>query len=83
MQALPNQLVTSSGRRVPVSWIYGSNSWIDIGAGLRLHQTLQNEGHDGLFRIVERAGHHVFCDNAERFNEVILEVLRYAGGVKL
>ena len=58
--------------RVPVTFIYGSRSWIDSGSGIEVESTRPESFVE--VKIVQAAGHHVYADATEEFNEIIQEV---------
>lgn len=54
-------------RKIPVTFIYGSDSWMDPRAGVMLKESMPH--HDTEFLIIPDAGHHVYVDQYEAFNE--------------
>lgn len=77
---------------VPVVLMYGENDWMDVKGGHDAEQkmneekarALKNASEDEKKRengaakvvVIRKAGHHVYLDNAEHFNEVMQEEMR-------
>lgn len=62
----------------PSMWIYGDRDWMDATAGVELVENLNRTGNSNQkseFHIVEKAGHHLYLDNAPQFNKLILNFL--------
>ena len=69
--------------------MYGDNDWMDVAGGLaaeeklkrRIEKELLGKNEEQRKRergsakvvIVQKAGHHLYLDNAEEFNEAILK----------
>uniref|UniRef100_A0AC34FHI7 AB hydrolase-1 domain-containing protein n=1 Tax=Panagrolaimus sp. ES5 TaxID=591445 RepID=A0AC34FHI7_9BILA len=58
--------------RVPVTFVYGSRSWIDAGSGFEVQAQRPNCYVD--VRTIPAAGHHVYADNHEAFNLAMREI---------
>ncbi|KAL2021099.1 hypothetical protein VTK56DRAFT_7518 [Thermocarpiscus australiensis] len=74
---------------LPVVFMYGENDWMDVAAGYaaaekvkqRVVKTLlhgteeekRNERGSAKVVIVKRAGHHLYLDNPDEFNEIVRE----------
>uniref|UniRef100_H3CV31 1-acylglycerol-3-phosphate O-acyltransferase ABHD5 n=1 Tax=Tetraodon nigroviridis TaxID=99883 RepID=H3CV31_TETNG len=56
---------------VPVSFIYGSRSSIDSDSGFAFKKTRP----DVEIRVIRGAGHYVFADQPEDFNQTVLQML--------
>lgn len=57
---------------MPVTFLYGERSWIDKSAG---YQTQRNrKGAEVQIRIIKGAGHHVYADQADDFNQLVGEI---------
>ncbi|KAG5925775.1 hypothetical protein E4U42_003947 [Claviceps africana] len=72
---------------IPIVFMYGENDWMDVAGGLAAEQKLQeartqallhasdeeSRNENGAVRviIVPKAGHHLYLDNADYFNEVL------------
>lgn len=55
---------------VQISLVYGDKDWMNSRGGEYIHEKIQNKN-KGLseFKIIESAGHHLYLDNPEEFNE--------------
>lgn len=76
---------------VPVTFIYGSKSWIDPGPAfdiqaqrngyvdVQVHRSgrniSQNTNIIGCLKIIRGAGHHVYADAPDAFNEVVCSIV--------
>ena len=86
----PNQKSRENG--LPVIFMYGENDWMDVGGGYAAEQKLKEErervlqsctpaekakeqGSAKVF-VIKKAGHHVYLDGWEEFNEVMQEEMR-------
>jgi cardiolipin-specific phospholipase len=79
------QEVRESG--IPVVLMYGENDWMDIAGGFAAEQKIEEKKAEALARaskeekerdngsakvvVIGRAGHHLYLDGWEEFNEVI------------
>lgn len=52
---------------VPITFIYGARSWIDRRPGVQLQQERKNVN----METIAGAGHHVYADHADKFNEIV------------
>ncbi|XP_046722317.1 1-acylglycerol-3-phosphate O-acyltransferase ABHD5 [Silurus meridionalis] len=59
---------------IPISIICGSRSCIDGQSGHAIHQLRPNSQTDII--VIRGAGHYVFADQSEDFNEVVLKICR-------
>lgn len=75
----------------PVVFMYGENDWMDVAGGLAAEEKLKQARLDILLNgtdeekraengsakvvIVPKAGHHLYLDNADNFNDVIRKEL--------
>ncbi|OAA68875.1 hypothetical protein ISF_03250 [Cordyceps fumosorosea ARSEF 2679] len=71
----------------PIVFMYGENDWMDVAGGLASEEKLKKAKADALARateeerraengsvkvvIVPKAGHHLYLDNAEFFNDAV------------
>ena len=74
---------------IPVVMMYGENDWMDIAGGYAAEQKLKeekakalrtataeekrNENGSAKVLIVQKAGHHVYLDGWQQFNEIMRE----------
>ncbi|CEF67405.1 AT25873p [Strongyloides ratti] len=58
---------------VPVTFIYGSKSWIDPASAYEIQSNRSKSYTDVI--IINNAGHHVYVDNVTEFNDTIMDVL--------
>lgn len=56
---------------IPISFIYGSRSSIDSHSGYAFKKTRP----DVEIRVIRGAGHYVFADQPEDFNQTVLQIL--------
>lgn len=59
-------------RNIPITMIYGSRSWIDSTSGRET-----KERRSGCYvdvQVITGAGHHVYVDKPNKFNELVEKV---------
>ncbi|KAG5955122.1 hypothetical protein E4U57_003687 [Claviceps arundinis] len=72
---------------IPIVFMYGENDWMDVAGGLAAEQKLneartqallhgtdeekRNERGAARVVVIPKAGHHLYLDNAEEFNDAI------------
>ncbi|XP_028316927.1 1-acylglycerol-3-phosphate O-acyltransferase ABHD5 [Gouania willdenowi] len=61
---------------IPISFIYGSRSSIDCDSGYAFRKTRP----DVEIRVIRGAGHYVFADQPEDFNQTVLQILSRTEG---
>ena len=74
--------IGSVDRNIPITMIYGSRSWIDSSSGKET-----KERRSGCYvdvQVITGAGHHVYVDKPDKFNEVVEKVCQSEdeGGVE-
>ncbi|KAL9115250.1 MAG: hypothetical protein Q9227_001044 [Pyrenula ochraceoflavens] len=76
----------------PVVLMYGEHDWMDVKGGHAAKERIlaekekalaekgtenkERDGGDAKVKIVSKAGHHLYLDNAEEFNEVMRKEMR-------
>jgi cardiolipin-specific phospholipase len=61
---------------LPVTFVYGSHDWMDPEGGMRSVQRLKESGNTGSkMVIVPGAGHHLYLDNPEVVNKLLVKEL--------
>ena len=58
-----------------VTWIYGSDDWMDVDAGREASDRLGVDIESSVI-VVDRAGHNVHLDNPVHFNKILEGALR-------
>ncbi|XP_044747235.1 (Lyso)-N-acylphosphatidylethanolamine lipase isoform X1 [Coccinella septempunctata] len=63
---------------VPITLLYGSRSWVDHSAT----SVIKEKRYNSYFRlkVIPGAGHHVYADKPEIFNQIVLDCCRVADG---
>lgn len=65
--------------KVPVSFLYGDNDWMDVDGGHASVKELAKAGNDrAKVHVVKGAGHHVYLDNPDDTNEIIDAAIKAA-----
>ncbi|XP_064467116.1 1-acylglycerol-3-phosphate O-acyltransferase ABHD5-like isoform X2 [Ornithodoros turicata] len=59
---------------VPMTFIYGSRSWIDKQPGIHVQRLREDSDVD--IEILDGAGHHVYADRPDLFNDVVSGICR-------
>lgn len=66
-----------AGLKVPVTFAYGDNDWMDVKGGNDAQERLREAGNaDVKVKIVSGAGHHLYLDNPEETNQLIDDAIR-------
>jgi len=60
---------------IPITLMYGEKSWIDRKSG-HLIEDLRKDSYVKI-NIIEDAGHHVYADNVDEFNKMVLFTCDY------
>ncbi|GFU49176.1 hypothetical protein NPIL_261611 [Nephila pilipes] len=58
--------------KVPITFVYGSRSWVNRQPGLQIKYSRLNSFVD--VQVIEGAGHHVYADKPQEFNSLINRV---------
>uniref|UniRef100_A0A915L6G9 AB hydrolase-1 domain-containing protein n=1 Tax=Romanomermis culicivorax TaxID=13658 RepID=A0A915L6G9_ROMCU len=58
---------------VPITFIYGSRSWIDSQPGYEIQRVIRPDCYVRV-EMISGAGHHLYADQSEVFNDLILDV---------
>ncbi|KAF5520915.1 putative cardiolipin-specific deacylase [Colletotrichum aenigma] len=72
---------------IPVVFMYGENDWMDVAGGLEAEEKLKQRRAQALLtatdeekarengsakvKVISKAGHHLYLDNADEFNDFI------------
>lgn len=72
MEVLPRHL----SKEIPLALLYGSETWVNAERGFTMADKMTEEGYMVRAGTVMNAGHQVFTDNVEEFNETLLRMLR-------
>lgn len=58
-------------------WIYGENDWMDVSGGIEACSNIRKARGSPAppLHIVKNAGHHIYLDNPEEFNDLIISVM--------
>lgn len=58
-------------------WVYGDSDWMNSSAGATMCKKINEIGkYKADFEIVSNAGHHLYLDNPEEFNAMLLDYIR-------
>jgi cardiolipin-specific phospholipase len=69
--------------RMPVTFLYGDNDWMDVAGGLMSEHILAKEGNtDVQVHVVPGAGHHLYLDNPTFTNKVLEDRIKSAPTMK-
>ncbi|TFK27044.1 abhydrolase domain-containing protein 4 [Coprinopsis marcescibilis] len=62
--------------KVPVTFVYGDNDWMDPVGGMQSVEKLRQAGNgEGKMYIVNNAGHHLYLDNPDAINSLLIKEL--------
>ncbi|ODQ66766.1 alpha/beta-hydrolase [Nadsonia fulvescens var. elongata DSM 6958] len=62
--------------RCPTLWMYGDNDWMNRKAGREAVSKLQTRDMVAEYSEIKQAGHHVYLDNVEDFNQTVLNFIK-------
>lgn len=68
--------ITEMHKGVPMTFVYGSKSWVDKQPGLQVQQLREDSEVD--VEIIDGAGHHIFADRPDQFNDIVSKICRNA-----
>lgn len=57
-------------------WLYGERDWMDFNGGKRVSEHLKKSGQKSEVCIVPNAGHHLYFDNYDYFNSLIIREMK-------
>lgn len=67
------------GLKVPVTFMYGDNDWMDVEGGRAAKKVLAQNGNEDVdVHVVSEAGHHLYLDNPKESNAIIDAAIRAA-----
>ncbi|KAK2466488.1 hypothetical protein APHAL10511_002130 [Amanita phalloides] len=65
--------------KIPITFVYGEQDWMDPQGGIDSVERLRQAGNgQGRMYIVNNAGHHVYLDNPEAVNGLLVKELNRA-----
>ncbi|WWC65600.1 uncharacterized protein I303_108220 [Kwoniella dejecticola CBS 10117] len=63
--------------KVPVTFMYGDNDWMDVDGGHASVKALKEAGNlNARCHVVPKAGHHLYLDNPEYTNKLIEQAIK-------
>ena len=54
---------------IPITMVYGSRSWMDVSMGSKVKELRPHSYVD--VQQIDKAGHHIYSDNSDKFNEIV------------
>ncbi|PFH52663.1 hypothetical protein AMATHDRAFT_2057 [Amanita thiersii Skay4041] len=65
-----------SALKIPITFVYGEFDWMDPQGGIDSVEQLRQTGNgQGRMYIINNAGHHVYLDNPEAINKLLVKEL--------
>ena len=70
--------------KLPTTWLYGDHDWMNDAAGLEMTKEINKLSKEKYntklanFKIIPKAGHHLYLDNPAEFEKEIFKVLDYS-----
>ncbi|KAG5646445.1 hypothetical protein DXG03_003495 [Asterophora parasitica] len=62
--------------KIPITFVYGDNDWMDPEGGQQSVENLRQAGNGkGRMYIISHAGHHVYLDNVKAVNALLVKEL--------
>jgi len=84
---------------IPIIMLYGENDWMDVAGGFAAEQKLKEARIKALLHgtdeekrrengrasvlVVSKAGHHLYLDNADEFNEIMRKEMEETMAMKI
>lgn len=63
--------------KIPVAFVYGEHDWMTADGGRDAVENMRQAGNpDGRLYIIKNAGHHLYLDNAQATNDLLLRELK-------
>lgn len=54
-------------------WLYGDKDWMNDKGGMAISEEINQLGGESTFEMVPDAGHHIYLDNPEEFNKLVID----------
>ena len=70
--------IGSVDKNIPITMIYGSRSWIDHSTGKETQE--RRSGCYVDVQVITGAGHHVYVDQPNKFNELVEQICQNVDG---
>ena len=65
-----------SSKKTEWVWMFGDNDIFDVEGGYKCSSKLVENGIKSKVIKVEKAGHHIYFDNQEKFDQIIIDELK-------
>ncbi|WWD20070.1 hypothetical protein CI109_104544 [Kwoniella shandongensis] len=63
--------------KVPVTFLYGDNDWMDVDGGHASVEALKKAGNQkASVHVIPKAGHHLYLDNPEVTNKILDQAIK-------
>lgn len=62
--------------KIPSTWIYGEEDWMDSEAGRRIVESIKLSGGRATFEVIGGAGHQIYLEKSKEFNDLILKEMQ-------
>lgn len=68
--------------KIPVAFVYGDHDWMSADGGRDAVEIMRRAGNpDGRLHVVKDAGHHLYLDNPQAVNDLLLKELERPGTI--